>query len=123
MMDLPRLPFEIRIERTGNDAFVVLPLMVQTDEVLAVERQDCPPIAAGLCQNLSIGYGLFGSARLSNRQHVVSQPSERLDHGKRKVLVRVQAGHLRLYILADLAFDLLAVCTCVVPGMDQILGP
>ncbi len=109
LMDLLRLAFEIRIELTGNDAFVLLLLMVQAHEVLAVQRQDGPPVATGLLQNLHVSHSLSGSARLSNRQHVVSQLPERLDHGQGEVFVRVQAGHLRLFILTDLVLDLLAV--------------
>jgi hypothetical protein len=80
-MNLLRLAFEIRIECTDNDALVLLLLTVQADEVLTVQRQDGPPVAAGLRQNLRIRNCLFGSARLANRHHVVSQPPERLDYG------------------------------------------
>jgi len=67
-MNLLRLAFEIRIECTDNVALVLLLLTVQADEVLTVQRQDGPQVAAGLRQILRIRNCLFGSARLANRQ-------------------------------------------------------
>jgi len=67
-MNLLRLAFEIRIECTDNVALVLLLLTVQADEVLTVQRQDGPQVAARLRQILRIRNCLFCSARLANRQ-------------------------------------------------------
>jgi len=75
LVNLLRLAFELRIERARNDAFVLLPLTVQADAVLAVQRQDGPSVAAGLLQNLHVSHSLFGSAHLLNRHHLKNSNS------------------------------------------------
>ncbi len=69
-----RLALEICVERAGDDARVLRPFVMQADKVLAVQDQDRPLIAAGFRQNLRIWNCFFGSARISNRQHLMSQP-------------------------------------------------
>ncbi len=77
-----RLALEICVERAGDDARVLRPFVMQADKVLAVQDQDRPLIAAGFRQNLRIWNCFFGSARISNRQHLMSQPPKRFDYGQ-----------------------------------------
>jgi hypothetical protein len=80
-MDLLSLALEICVERADNDACVLRLFVVQTNEMLAIQGQNCPLVTAGLHQNLCIGNRPFPSACILNRQHVMSQPPECLDYG------------------------------------------
>jgi len=59
-MNTVSLPDEVHIEGTGNDAGVPGMLLMQTDEIAAVEGQHGPLLRSGESQNSRVGNRLAG---------------------------------------------------------------
>jgi len=66
---------------------------VEADEVAAVEGHENSLPGDGEGQDFGIGNGSAGVAALERCHHVVSQSSQFLDHGERKVFVGIDPGH------------------------------
>jgi hypothetical protein len=94
-VDSCRLADEVRIKRADNDAGMVGAFLVETNEVLAIEREERPCLSAGEREHLIGRHCLASSARFDDGQDIVAQLSQFQDNGERKVLVGVSSRHDR----------------------------
>ena len=74
------LSCEIRVVGADNDARVNWLLLMQADEVLAIDRQHGAAQADRECQDVGVFNGLIGFPRFEDGQHVVPQSSQFFDN-------------------------------------------
>lgn len=114
----------IRVNRTNNNAGMHGSLLVQSHEMSAVIRQDCPFHGDGVSQDFRIRHLLPCMTRFGRSQHIMPQPTQ-FQHGwEREVLIGVEPRHAesRLVIGSSLSLDFGPVAPHIVPGIGQILG-
>ena len=123
MVDVFGLPNEIRIKGANNDAFVIRVPVMQSDEVLAVQRNHSPVFLAGKSQYFFIGYRLFCFPGFLNRQHIMPKPAQFLDDRQREGLIRIESSHvLSRFVFTDLLFDVIGMRAVIRPGIRQIFS-
>ena len=84
---------EIRVETANNDAGVIRGILMQANEVLAIERDQGAAGIAREPQHGLIGDGLPCIASILDCQDVVAQSPKFFGDRDREDLVRVQTGH------------------------------
>lgn len=72
-MDSSSKTDEIKIKGAENDAHMTGNSPMQSDEILAVEGQDCTSFVAGQLQNFGIGYTFPDPASFQNRDGIVAE--------------------------------------------------
>ena|ERR1051325_670774 len=92
-MDSSGLLHEIQIELAYDYARMVGLLPMEPDEVAAIQRDHCPAFTRGKSKHFLVGLGLIGLARFLNRQHVVTQRAQSLNHRQGKILVGIKPRH------------------------------
>jgi hypothetical protein len=86
-VDAARLCIEVRIVGADDDSSVRCGLLMQADEVLAVEGEDAPTLCRGELKDFLVGDAAPGITCLVAGQYIVPEPPEFLNHLARKVLV------------------------------------
>ncbi|MDB5321910.1 MAG: hypothetical protein JWN40_3541 [Phycisphaerales bacterium] len=71
-----RLPCKISVEGANNDPAMLGRFSMQSDEVLAIERQNGSALASGKSEDLFIGRRLIGLSGLLNGYDVMAQPPQ-----------------------------------------------
>ena len=123
-VDSRRLADEVRIKCADDDARVIGTVMVKTNEMLAVEREEDSSLRAGEREHLVVRHGLAGFARVDDGQDIVAQSAQFQDDGEREVLVGVESRHgSGGLVLLDLAVNLVLMGSRVSPSVHEILGP
>jgi hypothetical protein len=80
---------KVRIHGAGNDAAMVPLLLMQVNEMLAIEGQQHSSLPAGVRQHLFIRQCLTRLAGLLNGQDIMSESPQFFHDGQGKVLVAV----------------------------------
>ena len=123
-MDSRCLTHEIRVIGADNDTCVSRLLVVQADEVFAIEREHRTPKADRQRQDFLVLNGLLRFSGFGHSQHIMSQSSELLDNGAGEVLVGVQNRHgSGILVVTNLLLDFGAVCSNVCPRVDNVFCP
>ncbi len=89
-----RPALEIGVEGAGGRTRMLGVFLMEPDEMLAVEGQNRPSVADGEREDLLVGDGPPGVARLLGGEYVVAKPTKLLYDGQGEILVRVQVRHL-----------------------------
>lgn len=72
LVDSLSLANKICIQRAHNDSSVVRGIVVQGNEVLAIEGNYCPTLFCGKCEYVFVSYRLLGLASFKNCSYVVT---------------------------------------------------
>jgi hypothetical protein len=122
-MDAPRLAFCVGILTADDDAGMLRPLEVKSDEVAPVQSQHRSTQRSCEGQYLGVWCGFPRLTRLLRRQNVVAQPAEALDDLQWEVLIGEERRHgSGGFVLGDGLIDLLAMRLGVGPCLNQIGG-
>lgn len=90
-VDSLRLPREVRVKRARNDAAMAAVGIVQSDEVTAVQSEQCAGVCGSERQHVLVRHRLAGLSGFLNRHGVMLKFAEFLDDLPREVLIGVQA--------------------------------
>lgn len=66
---------------------------MQTEEVLAIQREQSALLLSSEGEDFLIGNALIGSPSLKRGQNIMPESAQFLDHTAREVLVGVKTGH------------------------------
>jgi hypothetical protein len=93
-MDSLGLAKVIRVLHANNYTGVrALDVVVEMDKVFSVKRQKHSIFSGGIFEDLFIGNGLPGFARIVRCQNIMAQLTERLNGSLGEILVRVETRH------------------------------
>jgi hypothetical protein len=118
-MDSPGLTSKVEVERANDDARMIRHCGMQPDEVLAIEREECPDVRSREKQDRLVWERVPGLTGVGDCHHVMPEPTQFLDNGQWEVLVSQETRHCGSsgFVLADLFGDLLAMRADVRPGI------
>lgn len=112
---------EIWIISADNDSRVVRSFLMQSDEMLAVERQHGSLLTRCELQNGFIGDCLIGFPGFEDCQDIVAKTSQLFDHRLRKILVRVEPRHgSGILVLTNLLLDFLSMRSNIRPSVNDV---
>lgn len=101
---------EIRVVGADDNTRMSWLLPMQTDEVLAIDRQHATPLTGRERQDFGVFNGLIGFPRFEDGQHIVSEPSQFFDNWPWKILVGIQQCHgSGFLVVSNLLVDFVAV--------------
>lgn len=113
---------EIRVKRADDDTGVPRPLVVQANEMAAVQCQHRASFRDGVVEHLLIGGSDAGLPGFRRSLHIMSHLPQRLHCGHRKVLVGLEPRPSLRFVGANLLLNFRRMRAQVRPGVGQVLG-